>query len=163
MTRLSWFSALGIWMVLAGLALAQPYKALIVTGQNGHKWELTTPELKKLVEQTGLFTCDVALSPPKGQDMSGFKPNFAAYQVVIIDAPPVLAVTDPTIMGSKVGTVLLVARFGRHAIDELSACQKILDHAGVRLLGCVFNDVQTTVLASSGSKYQYAYHYSYKA
>ncbi len=87
----------------------------------------------------------------------------AEYQYVIIDAPPVLAVTDPTIMGSKVGTVLLVARFGRHSIDELRTCQKILEHAGVRLLGCVFNDVQTTVLATSGSRYQYSYHYSYKA
>jgi len=83
MTRRCWFSAVGLWLVFAGLTLAQPYKALIVTGQNGHKWDLTTPVLKKIVEDTGLFTCDVAVSPAKGQDMSGFKPNFAAYNVVI--------------------------------------------------------------------------------
>ena len=72
---------------------AQPYKALIVTGQNGHDWKATTPVLKKIIEDTGLFTVDVALSPPKiavpkGQkpklaDMSGFQPDFAKYQVVI--------------------------------------------------------------------------------
>jgi len=87
----------------------------------------------------------------------------ASYDYVIIDAPPVLAVTDATIIASKVGTVLLVAKFGRHPIEELRACQKVLDSAGVRLMGCVFNDVQTTVLATPGSNYQYAYHYSYKA
>ena len=72
---------------------AQPYKALIVTGQNGHDWKATTPVLKKILEQTGLFTVDVAISPPKipvakGEkpklaDMSGFQPEFAKYQVVI--------------------------------------------------------------------------------
>jgi len=86
-----------------------------------------------------------------------------AYQFVVLDAPPVLAVTDATIMGTKAGTVLLVAKFGRHPIDEIRACQKVLDTAGVRILGCVFNDVQTTALATTGSGYQYAYHYSYKA
>ena len=34
---------------------------------------------------------------------------------------------------------------------------------GCGLLGCVFNDVQPTVVGNLGSNYQYAYHYSYKA
>jgi type 1 glutamine amidotransferase len=60
-----------------------PLKALIVTGQNIHDWQGTTPLLKKLAEETGLFTCEVAVSPPKGQDMSGFRPRFADYHVVV--------------------------------------------------------------------------------
>ena len=77
-------SALGIWAVLAAVALAKPpLKALIVDGQNGHKWQATTPVLKKVLEQGGLFAVDVATSPPRGKDMSGFKPNFAAYDVVV--------------------------------------------------------------------------------
>ena len=93
MSRRSCFCILSAWLVLLGVAVAQPYKALIVTGQNRHDWKGTTPVLKKLVEQTGLFTVDVALSPPKipvakGEkpklaDMSGFHPDFAKYQVVI--------------------------------------------------------------------------------
>ena len=79
-----WFAALGIWAVLTAVAVAAPpYKALIVTGQNGHPWKTTTPVLKKVAEDTGLFAVDVATSPPKGEDMSGFKPDFAAYDVVI--------------------------------------------------------------------------------
>lgn len=76
--------ALGLTAILAAIAVAAtPYKALIVDGQNGHDWKATTPELKRLLEETKLFTVDVATSPPKGQDMSGFKPNFAAYDVVV--------------------------------------------------------------------------------
>ena len=79
-----WFAALSVWAVMAAVSLAAPpHKALIVDGQNGHPWQETTPVLKKLLEETGLFTVDVATSPPKGQDMSGFKPDFAAYDVVV--------------------------------------------------------------------------------
>ena len=76
--------ALMSWLLLATLAVAAPpYKALIVTGQNGHDWRGTTPVLWKILEDTGLFVVDVATTPPKGEDVSGFKPNFAAYDVVI--------------------------------------------------------------------------------
>ena len=84
MLRKQWMAALGIWVLLAVYALAAPpYKALIVDGQNGHDWKSTTPVLKKLLEETKLFTVDVATTPPKGQDNSGFKPDFAAYAVVV--------------------------------------------------------------------------------
>lgn len=73
-----------VWTVLAAAALAAPpHKALIVTGQNGHDWKGTTPVLKQLLEETGLFSVDVATSPAKGEDMSGFRPKFADYDVVV--------------------------------------------------------------------------------
>ncbi len=83
MTRRHWLCALAICGVMAVTAAAAPYKALIVDGQNVHPWAATTPPLKALLEETGLFTVDVATSPPKGQDMGGFKPDFAAYDVVV--------------------------------------------------------------------------------
>lgn len=93
MSRSTGWLALVLGFFCVGLAGAEPYKALIVTGQNGHDWVGTTPVLKKIVEQTGLFTVDVITSPPKntapkGQpvkpaDMSGFKPQFSKYNVVI--------------------------------------------------------------------------------
>src|SRR5581483_2807578 len=51
-------------------------------GQNNHNWKATTPVLKRILEDSGLFTVDVATSPAKGEGMSGFKPNFAANRVV---------------------------------------------------------------------------------
>lgn len=84
MSHKPWQTALGIWALLAALAVAAPpHKALIVDGQNGHDWKTTTPALETLLEETGLFSVDVATSPPKGADMSGFKPDFAAYDVVV--------------------------------------------------------------------------------
>ncbi len=43
----------------------------------------TTPLLQKALESSGRFTVDVATSPPSGQDMSGFRPKFGDYDVVV--------------------------------------------------------------------------------
>jgi uncharacterized protein len=84
MSRKKLSAAIFCWLILAVPAIAAPpYKALIVDGQNGHDWKSTTPVLKKILEDTGLFSVDVATSPSKGQEMSGFKPKFSAYNVVV--------------------------------------------------------------------------------
>ena len=70
--------------LLQSIALAAPpLKVLIIDGQNNHAWKETTPVLKKLLEESGRFTVDVATAPAKGQDMSGFKPEFSKYAVVV--------------------------------------------------------------------------------
>lgn len=76
--------ALAASLVLATCCqAAPPLKALIVDGQNNHNWKGTTPIFKKQLEETGLFSVDVATSPPRGDDVSGFRPAFAEYDVVI--------------------------------------------------------------------------------
>jgi uncharacterized protein len=79
------------YSLLIGLALsmvctavgAAPMKALILDGQNNHDWKGTTPVLKRILEESGLFSVDVLTSPPQGADMSGFKPNFSGYKVIV--------------------------------------------------------------------------------
>jgi len=80
------------WAVLCALALPAAgaddpkptkIKALIVDGQNNHSWQKTTPILKAALESSGLFTVDVATSPPHGQKMNAFRPDFARYGVVV--------------------------------------------------------------------------------
>ncbi len=62
---------------------AEPMKALIVDGQNNHKvWPETTQLMKSYLEDTKLFTVDVATAAPKGTDPN-FKPDFSKYDVVI--------------------------------------------------------------------------------
>ena len=56
--------------------------ALIVDGQNNHNWRGTTPVLKKILEENGLFTVAVATTPAQ---MDQFKPDFSKYQVVILN------------------------------------------------------------------------------
>ncbi|MGL6226027.1 MAG: ThuA domain-containing protein [Thermoguttaceae bacterium] len=60
-------------------------KALIIDGQNNHPWAEVTPVLKEELEQSGRFTVDVATSPAEGQDMSGFKPEFDKYDVLVMN------------------------------------------------------------------------------
>lgn len=64
---------------------APKYKALIITGQNNHNWKASSPILKQLLDETGLFASDVATSPGKGGDMSTFNPDFSKYQLVVLD------------------------------------------------------------------------------
>jgi len=58
-------------------------KALIIDGQNNHAWKQTTPVIKAILEDCGRFTVDVATSPPKGKDMSTFRPAFKEYDVLV--------------------------------------------------------------------------------
>jgi hypothetical protein len=83
MHRNRFLPALALLALSQAAALAAPpIQALIVDGQNNHAWKETTPVLKKILEEAG-FRVDVATSPAKGEDMSGFKPDFARYQVVV--------------------------------------------------------------------------------
>jgi len=66
-------------------ANAAALKALIVDGQSNHNWKGTTPVMTKILEQTELFTVDVATSPAKDQSMASFKPDFAKYDVVVLN------------------------------------------------------------------------------
>ncbi|MGH9592735.1 MAG: ThuA domain-containing protein, partial [Bryobacteraceae bacterium] len=77
------FGVLLLAAATPGVLCAGTLKALIVDGQNNHEWQKTTPVLKRILEESGRFQVDVATSPPKGADMSGFHPNFAAYSVVV--------------------------------------------------------------------------------
>ena len=60
-------------------------KTLIVTGQSNHNWKVSHVAIKQILENSGLFTVDVALSPKAEKSMSNFKPNFFGYQLVVID------------------------------------------------------------------------------
>lgn len=75
------FAALALLATVAA-TFAAPIKVLIVDGQNNHDWKTTTPVLKKYLEETGLFTVDVATTPP-GPDVSSFNPKFDDYAVVV--------------------------------------------------------------------------------
>lgn len=76
-------AALACLTCAASLTGAEPKRALIIDGQNNHDWRVTTPLLKKVLEDTGLFRVDVATSPAKGEDMSPFRPNLKLYAVVV--------------------------------------------------------------------------------
>jgi type 1 glutamine amidotransferase len=67
-------------------------RVLLLDGQSGgtyHNWVLTTPVLKRELEETGLFEVTVLTAPKSDGDFSNFDPQFSHYQVIVsnYDAP----------------------------------------------------------------------------
>jgi uncharacterized protein len=75
----------GILALTSSCHFGAKYKALIVTGQNNHNWKASSPILKQVLEETELFSADIATSPDNKGDMSTFAPNFSKYDVVVLD------------------------------------------------------------------------------
>lgn len=61
------------------------YRTLIITGQNNHNWKASSPVLKTILDETGLFLCDIATTPEKSGDMNKFNPDFSRYKLVVLD------------------------------------------------------------------------------
>lgn len=86
------------------------------------------------------------------------------YDMVIIDTPPILAVTDAAIIGRYVGTSLVVARFEMNSVKEIMVCVQRLEQAGVTVKGAILNGVMKRVSSQYGYGYHhYGYDYSDKA
>ncbi|MEE7533064.1 polysaccharide biosynthesis tyrosine autokinase [Klebsiella huaxiensis] len=82
------------------------------------------------------------------------------YDLVIVDTPPILAVTDAAIISNYVGTSLIVARFEQNTVKEMEVCIKRFEQAGATIKGCILNGVVRK--ASSYYNYGYtSYGYSY--
>lgn len=80
------------------------------------------------------------------------------YDLVILDTPPVLAVTDAAVAVRVAGTSLLVARFGKTRLKEMENSIKRLQQTGARIGGTVLNDV----IKSAVQYYRAGYdHYEY--
>jgi TolB protein len=81
-----------ILLVSTSSAETSPIRVLLLDGQSAgpyHNWQLTTPVLKKELEDSGRFRVTVATSPQSGGDFSNFRPGFSEYQVIVFnyDAP----------------------------------------------------------------------------
>lgn len=82
-----------LWLSAAILAVAvfdvqakpKKMRALVVSGQNNHNWQVSHRVLRLILDRSGLFDVDIALTPEAGGDMSDFKPDFAKYDVVVLD------------------------------------------------------------------------------
>jgi tyrosine-protein kinase Etk/Wzc len=85
----------------------------------------------------------------------------AAYDLVIIDTPPILAVTDPAIVSTHTGTTLLVVRFGQNHLREIELTRNRFEQNGIDVKGVVFNGIVKK--ASNAYGYYGYYNYEYKS
>jgi len=83
-----------------------------------------------------------------------------AYDLVLVDTPPILAVTDAALVASRASVAVCVLRAGRHPLREISAALRRFSHSGVRIDGFVLNGV--ALGRGLGARSAYHYQYSYE-
>nr|WP_314420606.1 polysaccharide biosynthesis tyrosine autokinase [uncultured Erwinia sp.] len=85
----------------------------------------------------------------------------SSYDLVIIDTPPILAVTDAAIIGRYAGATLLIARFEKNTPKEIEISIKRFEQSGVHVSGCILNGIIKKASGYYGYGYNH-YGYSYK-
>jgi len=99
--------------------------------------------------------------PPNPAELLGTKKmrNFidilkSEYDLVLIDAPPVLAVTDAQILSTVADGVIFVASYGEVQKNALLDAKELIDKVGGKILGIVFNKVPEAVSGYYGKYYK---------
>ena len=137
--------------------------------------ELITGEVGKAVavRSSGFENVDVLTTgnmPPNPSELLMHE-NFEKYlsesskdyDLVLIDTPPLLAVTDAAVIGRLCGTTFVLLRYGVHSMAEIQAVTKRLRQNSIEPRGFVFNALQPR---KGYGKYGYGkygnYNYEYK-
>lgn len=79
------------------------------------------------------------------------------FDVVIFDAPPVLAATDAVLLSTQTDATLVVVRSGRTRDYELESAMDALSNVGAKVIGTVLNGFH--ISKAYGYRYKYAYRY----
>jgi capsular exopolysaccharide synthesis family protein len=116
------------------------------------------------IQSSGMDRLDVIASgpiPPNPSELLGaestrdiFARLRSMYDYVIVDSPPVMAVTDAVVMSSMVDGVILVMRAGVTRIEASVTAKNVIENASGRIIGAVLNEVR-----HSADGYHYYYYY----
>lgn len=79
------------------------------------------------------------------------------YDLVLIDTPPLLAVTDAAVIGRLCGTTFVLLRYGVHSMAEIQAVTKRLRQNSIEPRGFVFNALQPRKGYGKYGNYNYEY------
>jgi tyrosine-protein kinase Etk/Wzc len=81
------------------------------------------------------------------------------FDVILFDSPPVLPVTDPSLLAPKVDCVLIVYEIGRTGREGLMRAKIQLESVGAKIAGVVLNHTQPQTEPISAYPYYYKYKY----
>ncbi|GAB3374783.1 P-loop NTPase family protein [Azotobacter armeniacus] len=129
-------------------------------------------DLAEVVRPTpleGLFLLARGQIPPNPSELL-MHPNFTAvleqasanHDLVILDTPPLLAVTDAAIVGRLAATNLIVARFGVSSAREIELAVRRFAQNGIEIKGTILNGLEKRA-AAYGYGHAAYYHYEYKS
>jgi capsular exopolysaccharide synthesis family protein len=128
--------------------------------------EATVPDILRPTSHAGLTLIPCGTRRHLGPEMLGsarmselMAQLKGAFNVILVDSPPLGAGIDPFVLGAATGHMVLVLRSGETDRAMAEEKLKLVDRLPIRLLGAVLNDVDTS---QSGYKY-YSYVYGYAA
>jgi tyrosine-protein kinase Etk/Wzc len=84
------------------------------------------------------------------------------YDVVVVDAPPVLAVSDAFIVAKHCTLNLLIVKHGLHSVSQVRFAMRRFERQGIKLDGGVLNDISSAAQRYAYLGYGYQYQYQYK-
>lgn len=156
-----------VLLIDADLRKARIHEVLGVSNRNGLVNYLTgTAQPSQIIQHTKvpeLFVLPAGPAPPnpsellgssRMEELLGWVGEHFAY--IVIDTPPVLAVTDATVVGSMVDGVVLCVRAGKVTREEARTCRDRLQRSEVKCLGLVLNAHQPSGMGYRKSQHYYA-------
>jgi capsular exopolysaccharide synthesis family protein len=113
-------------------------------------------------ETAGLFLFPSGPIPPNPAELIGsekikdlWPQLLERYDYVLVDAPPVLAVTDASLLAGQMDGVILIVKSGTSRVDMIQDAKAQLVKANSRILGVVLNQVR---MSQKDYSYYYYYH-----
>lgn len=127
--------------------------------------QATIEEITRPTEMNNLFVITAGTIPPnpsellESERMREFLEEIQGlYDYILIDSPPIIAVTDSEILSRKADATILVVSANTTEIDLMSKAIDIIKHDNVNFIGTVLNNF--IYRASYGSYYKYYYYYT---
>lgn len=131
--------------------------------------DLQTTRADDLVRQTALPNVSIVPAGEGSEDSvellhSSYFGSLLArltrdFDIVLIDAPPLLHMADARILAKQSDGAILVFRAGTTTRDQAASARDLIDHDGVRLLGTILNDFDPNRV---GQRNYYSSYYRYQ-
>ena len=128
-----------------------------------------TGEMKadEVIQQTGVPNMDMMPSGRLRRGSMGIMNNIRLrelldtvkdnYDIILLDSPPILGVTDAAILSSEADGVLLVVQYRKYPKIISLRAKRMIENAGGHLVGAVLNNINIM-----RDDYYYYYHYTTK-
>jgi capsular exopolysaccharide synthesis family protein len=124
--------------------------------------------VKQVPESPTLFVLTSGRIPPNPAEMLGsdkmatiLEEAAEEYDIVILDTPPVLAVSDPLVLANRCQGVLLVVEANSTTQEGLRQSIEQLEQIGAKVMGSVLNKYDPAQARYRGYYYRYSYEYRY--
>jgi len=143
-----------------------------ISRDNGLSRYLTTDEIDihDIIKPSGLDNLDIITAghvPPNPSELLSsnkmdelFAKLREEYDYIIVDSPPIIAVTDALILSKKVDQLVLVIRVNSTEREIIEQAKSLLKNIDVKAAGVVVNGIEVKKYYS-GYKYYYYYYYYY--